>query len=257
MRGIRGWNRPRRSPRDGQRGSWFPRPSVSVSCLRERSEIGGERGKEERSRNKRRRRRRRRWRKEIKDGARRRNSSQSGKERSRVVLKRPLSSRIAGCVSDGRFICCNPVYETLDAWCVCMYCMYARLLFCQYTVRMDRKRPGLNAPGIGLRAFCVVAAAPWRRRLRHGFANATRAWFISPSTLRRYPGYKKSEIIPQDPNSTTDRFEVVRLKWRIHRKISSVRLDFSDEWYKYYRCTLNLSKKLFYFIYRQLIFPVV
>lgn len=36
-------------------------------------------------------------------------------------------------------------------------CMYARLLFCRYTARMDRKRPGLNAPGIGLRAFCIVA----------------------------------------------------------------------------------------------------
>lgn len=56
----------------------------------------------------------------------------------------PLSSRAAGCVSDGRFIWRNPVYETLDARTHDAYaCMYARLLFRRYTARMDRKRPGL------------------------------------------------------------------------------------------------------------------
>lgn len=64
---------------------------------------------------------------------------------------------------------------------------------------MDRKRPGLNAPGIGLRAFCIAVQRLRAAWLRHGLANAARARLISsPSTLRRFPRRGKSEIIPQD-----------------------------------------------------------
>lgn len=70
------------------------------------------------------------------------------------------------------------------------------------TARMDRKRPGLNAPGIGLRAFCSCGGSmpPHYRQLRHGLSPMPYAQDLFPHlTLRRFPRRGKSEIILQDP----------------------------------------------------------
>lgn len=113
------------------------------------------------------------------DEARRRNSLQGGKERAESRFEWSLSSRVAGCVSDEHFIWHNPVYESLNVHAhtadvyVCM-----RAFYFVGTARMDRKRPGLNAPGIGLRAFCVMLpASSWFRQ------SFTRAGLISPHNV--------------------------------------------------------------------------
>lgn len=69
---------------------------------------------------------------------------------------------------------------------------------------MDRKRLGLNAPGIGLRAFCVQPRRLRRRagaarRLRHGFANVGAR--LIPASIRYvdFPVVGKLKIIPQNP----------------------------------------------------------
>lgn len=125
-----------------------------------------------------------------------------------------LSSRAAGCVSGGRFIWRNPVYETLDATHARTHdarlCM--RGFYFVGTARMDRKRPGLNAPGIGLRAFCSRGGSklpPPPPPLPSSLSlSSASSWYLprrchtrktSPPTLRRFPRREKSEIIPRDP----------------------------------------------------------